>query len=126
MMEPERFQHEKSGSKPLIERAGYPFYREPLTSPADELKILSRSLSDPATYRPFSGEKKCGGFHPDYAVEWPGESPESTRVILLCFGCNEAKVIGPHGEHRYDLDRERRNEIRKILVAHWQNRPRQE
>ena len=94
-MEPERFETEESGENPLIERAGYPFYRKPLSIPADELASLASTLSDPTTYQTFSGEKKCGGFHPDHAVEWPGDSGASTRTILLCFGCGEAKILGP-------------------------------
>ena len=126
MMEPEKYQAEKSGAKPLVERAGYPFYRESLPVPANELSALSRILSNPATYRSFSGEKKCGGFHPDYAVEWPGDQPGVTTTILLCFGCMEAKLIGPHGKQRFDLDRASRSSLRKLLVSHWQNRPKQE
>ena len=124
-MEPEKYQNEKGGAKPLVERAGYPFYCEPLPVSADELTTLSRVLSDPASYVSFSGEKKCGGFHPDYVVDWLGDRPGSTITILLCYGCGEAKIIGPHGEHRFDLTRPNREVTRKILVDHWQNRPRQ-
>ncbi len=57
-------------TKAVQELDGYTFYEEPLALAGDDTTRLSEILGDSKTYKPFTGEKKCGGFHPDYAVEW--------------------------------------------------------
>ncbi len=115
------FKAEKAGPKPIVERVGYWFYRDPLEVKPDDLAKLTRTLGDSSTYRSFVGEKKCGGFHPDYLVEW--REGTSERAALLCFGCGEAKVVGPKGEHRYDLDKPAQTTLRTLLDAYRKNRP---
>jgi hypothetical protein len=100
---------------------GYPFYREPLALAAEDAKRLSRILGDPATYKPFSGEKLCGGFHPDYAVEWHVGSDR--YLVLICFGCHEAKRSGPGLKTRDDLAYAAYNELQALLKGCRKNRP---
>ncbi len=115
------FDAEKAGPKPIVERVGYWFYRDPLPIKPDDLAKLTRTLSDSSTYRSFVGEKKCGGFHPDYLVEWRDGTVE--RSALLCFGCGEAKVVDSKGEHRYDLDKAAQATVQTLLEAYRKNRP---
>jgi hypothetical protein len=108
-------------AKPTIELNGFPFYRETLEllpADADKLKaILARSRS----FQPFSGEKKCGGFHPDYAVEW---SVRGERYrCLVCLGCQEARVQVPQGVTTYDLERDAFSRLKQLLMPYRKNRP---
>ncbi len=75
-------------------------------------------MDSSATYKEFSGEKKCGGFHPDFAVEW--QIGTAKYQALICFGCGEVKLFGPGYESRYDFHSET---IEKILKKYNKNRP---
>ena len=108
-------------SKPVQELHGYWFYKEPLAPSAEDSKRLTQVLSDPATYAPFSGEKKCGGFHPDYAVEW--QKGSDAYRALICFGCDEAKLFGPGVDERHDLNERALRELEALLAKHHKNRP---
>ena len=108
-----------------IEFAGYPFYREPLDVAAADVEALRTLMGDRSLYRPYVGEKDCGGFHPDYAVEW--SSGGKTYRALICFGCSEAWFEGPRGEvQKYDLRRDARvggKSLLEVLRAYRKNRP---
>jgi hypothetical protein len=108
-------------SKPVRELDGYPFYQAPLALSAADAKRLMLLLSDPATFQRFSGEKLCGGFHPDHAVEWQ-QGSRSYRA-LLCFGCHEVKLSGPGIDQRYDLTDAAAGELKALLSPYRQNRP---
>ncbi len=82
-------------SKPTIARYGFDFYAEPRELTAGDQEKLKAILGDAKTYAPFAGEKKCGGFHPDFAVEWTLDG--QTHACLICFTCGEFLVIGPNG-----------------------------
>jgi hypothetical protein len=126
MYEEETFQEELR-TKPTIQLSGFPFYREPLDLKPEDIRALRGLLGDRSTYRPYSGEKKCGGFHPDYAVEWSAQG----RVYrcLICFGCFEARFEGPQGEsYLHDLrrevhGREVRMRLLDVLKVYRKNRP---
>ena len=99
----------ESKSKPTVEMHGFRFYREALRLDVADAEKLEALLKNPKTFEPFSGEKKCGGFHPDYAVEW--SIGDKTYSCLICFGCFEVKIYGPATEARYDLQ----GDARKLL-----------
>jgi hypothetical protein len=108
-------------TKPVRELDGYLFYEEPLSPSREDANRLTQVLSERETFERFSGEKLCGGFHPDYAVEWRKGS--SSYRALLCFGCDEAKLFGPGIDERHDLSARGRHEIKALLAKHRKNRP---
>lgn len=108
-------------TKPVRELHGYPFYQETLALSKEDAHRLSEILGDANTYLPFSGEKKCGGFHPDYAVEWQVGS--DVYRALICFGCREAKLFGPAIELRVDLSPVAYKQLRELLKGYHKNRP---
>jgi len=126
MYEEEMFQGELK-TKQTIQLSGFPFYREPLDLNDEDIRTLRGLLGERSTYKSYSGEKKCGGFHPDYAVEWSSEG----RVYrcFICFGCSEARFDGPQGEtFFYDLrseghGRDQRMRVLDLLKAYRKNRP---
>lgn len=86
--ESERLAAEKK-TKATIELHGYPFYEQPLELKAEHAEWLTELLSDATSLTPFVAEKRCGGFHPDYAVRW--ETEGQRYEALVCFGCAEVK-----------------------------------
>ncbi len=81
---------EQLRTKETQELHGHPFYKETLPLKLDDSKRLTDILGSAGTYKRFSGEKKCGGFHPDFVVEW--HVGEDRFRVLICFGCR-GKVI---------------------------------
>lgn len=109
---------EELRTKKTLEFHAFPFYVETLKlSQADRTELVA-ALSDADAFRPFRGEKTCGGFHPDYALVWSAAGEE--RMVLVCFGCNEIKVYGPAGERRYDI---RDPRLKAVLRDYQKNRP---
>ena len=119
------FEHElletERRSKPVRESHGHPFYEPPLVPTADDARRLTQLLSDPATLERVFLEKKCGGFHPDYAVEWVrgGERYQAQ----ICFGCGEVKLFGPGIGGRYELSDGAVAELEVMLARYRKNRP---
>ena len=112
---------EELKAKPTTTLNDYPFYTQSLDVKEPDREALREILGAHRTYESFSGEKKCGGFHPDYAVVWSvGGAAYRT---LICFGCGEIKVIGPKGEARYDVARDARKRLQAILSPYRANRP---
>jgi hypothetical protein len=119
--EAKRFDEESK--KPTIAKGGFFFYKEPLALQEADAKALGRTLANPDTFSPFRGEKKCGGFHPDYAVVVSSKGEEFT--YLICFGCGEAKIYRPdRSQTRYDLGHDSANpSLSAILKPYQKNRP---
>jgi hypothetical protein len=112
---------EERRTRVVEELNGWPFYQEPLALSARDAERLSGFLGDPATYLPFKGEKLCGGFHPDYAVEW--HVGASRYRALLCFGCGEVMLFGPEVESRNELDKAAGKALVELLKSYRKHRP---
>jgi len=106
-------------TKETVALHGYRFYSPPVEISDDEGRRLKALLEDDHSFKEWSGEKKCGGFHPDYAVQW--RVGDSTHQYLICFGCGEAKVFGPNREARYDLAAEQ--QLKEALGKYRKNWP---
>ena len=90
-------------SKKTVRVHGYHFYESPLNLTPKDTETLRSILADSGTYRAFSGEKRCGGFHPDYCVSWVYDS--RTYCVHICFGCEEFKSFGMDCELRTDAEK---------------------
>lgn len=100
----------------------YPFYEQPLEMAAEDARAITAILDDPASYGtfwPVLSEKLCGGFHPDYAVEW--RRGQDSYHALLCFGCGEVELFGPLLGSRHDLRAEEK--LKAILLKYRRSRP---
>lgn len=97
--------HRKIGS--------YRFHAMPVAA-TEALGIhLHEALRSPGLYRPFTGPKLCGGFHPDYCFEW--QSTKGWFHALLCLGCHEMILIGPDAELYCNLSDEPSVALRELL-----------
>ncbi|MFN0022131.1 MAG: hypothetical protein ACKVP0_28110 [Pirellulaceae bacterium] len=113
------FESEKN--KPTAVLHGLYFYREYHTLSGKEAETLRTALSDASGFSPWSGEKKCGGFHADYAVAWKEDG--KTFEVLICFGCGEVKRYGTGKEIREDMKKETSDEFNELLKAYDKLRP---
>jgi hypothetical protein len=108
---------EERQSKDVLEIANYPFYATPLEITQEDKATLAAILAKRSMWNRFSGEKKCGGFHPDYAIEIQVNGVR--YFALLCFGCAEGKLFRQGAEERYDMTLE----PRELLNKYRKNRP---
>ena len=123
MFERTVFERERK-MKPTREIAGYHFYEQALPASSEDLLELKAMLMDRQLYRPFSGEKLCGGFHPDYALSW--QTKGGIHQALVCFGCHEIKASGPRYSIRADTDDMRFEKLSSALKKYRVERPPEE
>jgi hypothetical protein len=120
--EREQLEEEKRNKK-TVTLHGFSFYAAQLEVSEKDKKALQGLLGDDRSFSAWRGEKKCGGFHPDYAIAAVAKGEETT--YLICFGCGEAKVYRPdRSETRYDLGHaEAMPQLSAILKPYHMNRP---
>jgi hypothetical protein len=106
-------------TKQTFEDHGFRFYTEPLELKPDDAKKLTELATDPATFMQFQGEKLCGGFHPDYLIEW--RVGKDVYRMQVCFGCREVQVFGPKSEVRCEMTA--RKNFAEVLKPYRKNRP---
>ena len=90
LVEHSAFLGERKAHK-TTEVGGYFFYQSPLPLTLEEAAGLRATCLDQQTYAPYSGPKRCGGFHPDYALRW-GHG-RAAVYTLVCFGCHETQTL---------------------------------
>lgn len=108
-------------NKKTVTFAEYPFYADTLELKQGDTKQLISLGGDRETYREFRGEKKCGGFHPDFALEF--HVGKEKYYTLICFGCHEAIVVGPKTTVRTDLGEMGYKSLQAVLKDYKKNRP---
>ena len=78
-------------AKRTVEVGGYFFYRTPRPLAPDAAGEVRALCADPQSYGAYTGPKRCGGFHPDYALRW-GQGQDAVYT-LVCFGCHETQTL---------------------------------
>jgi hypothetical protein len=114
------FLRERATSR-TIRLDGFLFYGTPVDVPAADAAVLKDLLGTERSFLAWRGEKKCGGFHPDYLAEWRAGA-DSYRV-QICFGCGEVKVHGPASSLRCDMQNESRQRLEGLLKKYRTHRP---
>lgn len=87
-------------------------------------EVLKRILSSSeTTIEVVEGvEKACGGFHPDYTIQWT--SGDGSRFFAqICFGCHEIIYSDGKNEYRYDIKNEPLEKLKKELEPYEKKRP---
>jgi hypothetical protein len=80
--------------------ADFKFYKPELKPAPDLDQRLRKLLADPSSYAMWS-QKRCGGFHPDWAAHW--RSGRKEIHALICFGCKEVMILSEDQQLRYNL-----------------------
>ena len=78
-------------------------------------------LSAKGSFKRYRGQKACGGYHPDYCVEW--KTGDATTRALICMECGEVKFFGPRSELHCDLIPEATEKLAQRLAPYRKNRP---
>ena len=100
---------------------GYKFYPDPLELPADEQTKLKTWLGNEGNFNQWGGEKKCGGYHPDYLAEYIVDG--KMYQFLICLGCCEVIVYGLDRNLRCDIKHELFANRKQFLKTYRKNRP---
>lgn len=105
----------------LIEVKNYHFYAAPLVINADDMVALNALLKRDPLFVEWGGMKLCGGYHPDFALEW--RDGDKSYFALICLTCHEVKMYGPDGRLYADIADETYVVIKTILGKYRVNRP---
>ena len=110
-------------TKKTLQLHEFPFYPEPLDlSDADALQ-LEKLILDKDSFREmrFNTKKACGGFHPDFAVEF--SSRDELYHVLICCGCVEIKIYGPKNALYCDVRPTAHDKLVALLNPYHKYRP---
>ncbi len=118
--EPELREQELTQKK-TITFHGYPFYEEQRTLQGTDSEPFTALFSSKASFKRYDEKKRCGGYSPDYAIEW--KAGEAATQALICLECGEVKMFGPKYELYCDLSIEARQRLTQLLRSYQKNRP---
>ncbi|WP_193211719.1 hypothetical protein [Luteolibacter marinus] len=100
--------------------ADFPFYKPDLKPDAGRVDRLRKLLADPGSYLEWK-QKRCGGFHPDWSVNWRAGRKEIHA--LICFGCQDIIIAGPDQQLRYGLSPAAFKQLQSELIPLRSKRP---
>ena len=104
-----------------VSRHGFPFYAATLPLKEKDAKALLALAADDKAYQPWAGAKMCGGFHPDYLVEF--RVGKDVYRMQVCFGCQEVKLFGPKRELYADMSDKGLHGLEALLKGYRKSRP---
>lgn len=108
-------------TKKTVSLHAFPFYEEILELREADAAQLTLIFRDRKSFKPFSGPKACGGFHPDYCLEWHGS--QEIYQALVCFGCHEVMLFGPDVELYCEIGDKTWSLLWTLLEPYNKNRP---
>ena len=113
----------EQASKKTVKLHGFPFYEELLALKDEDAKKLKDLFCAEDSFKAMApnSQKKCGGFHPDYCIEWKDD--EVTYQVQVCFGCEEVRCYGPKVDLYCDITRKAFEQFVVILKPYRKNRP---
>ena len=93
---------------------GFQFHAGPAVLIGKRATEVVAILGDTSTFvRKGTGISRCGGFHPDFAVEWTVD--KQRHRALLCFGCFDMKYAGPEATVLCEISSEPGERLRALL-----------
>ncbi len=107
--------------KKTIGLYGYLFYDERLAPQGSDLEQFTKLFSDTRSFQRYRSSKVCGGYHPDYCVEW--KKGDLTTRALICLECAEVQFFAPRTELYCDLSPEASRNLTRWLSSYQKNRP---
>ena len=121
MFEKEQLELELKAKETVIQNE-FPFYKRPNPVSKADKKLLREICVNAKSFRPFSGFKGCGGFHPDYSLHWL--EGKKVAQIQICFGCHEIRGYC-EGVYVYcEINGPAMKQLREVLGRYQSQRPR--
>lgn len=119
-IEAELFAQEQQ-TKAIVHRNNFPFYQETLTPTPEDTEHLTDFFVAEDAFIPWKDWKRCGGFHPDFCLEWNLGS--NIYRVLICFSCDEILISTPTASSKWDLRRSYKPFVYDSLIRYQKNRP---
>ena len=108
-------------TKATVVLGEHPFYSEPLPLEASDAEKLRGLYCNSSSFQPFAGFKLCGGYHPDYCIEW--RTGTETSLVQICFGCHEMKTFSGGEMLQCDISPAAFEMFGAVLKSYRKNRP---
>ena len=118
--EPELLVQELARTK-TIKLHGYPLYEELLALQGTDGEQFTALFSARTSFANYTDEKKGGGFHADYCLEW--KTSEGTTHVVISLELGEVKMYGTKSELHCDLSQNAAQKLRQLLSRYRKNRP---
>lgn len=99
----------------------FPFYQTPIPITKEVARKLQALCSDVNNFKPYQGPKFCGGYHPDWCIEF--KYGDKAIQVQVCFGCHEAAFNESEKHLMTDMNESVLKELGKILHPLQTNRP---
>lgn len=100
---------------------GYTFYEVPQALSGADAEQVTSLFAARGSFRRYRSQKACGGYHPDFCIEWK-DGASRTRA-LICVDCGEVKFFGPDSELHCDLIPDAGERVLRWLAPYQKNRP---
>ncbi len=100
--------------------ADFKFYKPDLKPDPARDQRLRQIIASPASLAMWT-QKRCGGFHPDWSVNW--RSGRKDIHALVCFGCKELMILSPEQQLRYNITPAAFKKLQAELVPLHAKRP---
>jgi hypothetical protein len=100
---------------------GYSVYDDVRQLPAEDAGPLTALFSARETFAPYRTRKACGGFQPEFCLEW--KAGEAATQALISLECGEVKLFGPRGELYCDLTPAAAQTLKPLLLRHQIHAP---
>jgi hypothetical protein len=117
LMEKEAFTREMARKK-TIEIGGHRFYASPVVISNVTAAKLKRLYTAKGSFSATWGIKYCGGFHPDWCIQWM--QGRAVWTVHLCFGCGEMMTSHNGKSLEADFRSEKVEEKFKAILAPYQ------
>jgi hypothetical protein len=112
---------EELKSKRIVQLYDFPFYQEKRAMAEADAAVVRRILSDVRSVEAWRGEKLCGGYHPDYLLEW--RAGEEVYQVQICLGCHELKFFAKDLKIDCDVHQDACEKLATVLKKYQKNRP---
>ena len=81
--------------RPTVTIDGFEFYADARKLDSAKVEAINTLIRDRTVFLDYRGMKLCGGFHPNYCIEWRFEAEHQTwhSRAFACLGCHEWRLL---------------------------------
>jgi hypothetical protein len=116
-----QLREQKLSQKQTVRLHGYTFYDHRRALPPAAAERFTALFRAKGSFQGYRSTKACGGYHPDYCLEW-STGASATRG-LVCLECGEVKFFGPAAALHCDLTPQAAQRVKQWLSTYQKDRP---